>query len=171
MFKRLQQLYEYFFLSPEKYWRRRGVKIGKNCSIASRDIGTEPYLIELGNHVQITSGVKIFTHGAGWVLRPEIPDFDSFGRVVIGNNVYVGNGAMIMPGVVIGDNVVIGAGAVVTKSIPSGSIVAGNPAKIIGDYLSFKNRMSSLNFHTKHLDAKAKKAAILKMEENRFIKK
>lgn len=171
MFKRLRHLYEYFFLSPEAYWRLKGVKIGEKCSIASRYIGTEPYLIEIGDHVQITSGVKIFTHGAGWVLREDIPDFDAFGRVVIGNNVYVGNDAMIMPGVTIGDNVVIGAGAVVTKSVPAASVVAGNPARIIGDYFSFKEKMSALNFHTKLLDSQTKKAAILKMDKKYFIKK
>lgn len=50
---------------------------------------------------------------------------------IIGDNVYIGAGAIIMNPVNIGDNVIIGAGSVVTKDIPSNCVVAGNPAKII----------------------------------------
>lgn len=51
--------------------------------------------------------------------------------VIIGDNVWIGGDATILPGVTIGDNVVIGAGSVVTKDIPSNVVIAGNPAKII----------------------------------------
>lgn len=53
--------------------------------------------------------------------------------VIIGNNVWIGGGAIILPGVTIGDNVVIGAGSVVTKDIPSNKIAYGNPCKVIKD--------------------------------------
>lgn len=53
--------------------------------------------------------------------------------VTIGNNVWIGGDATIIPGVTIGDNVTIGAGAVVTKSFPSNVVIAGNSAKIIKD--------------------------------------
>ena len=52
-------------------------------------------------------------------------------KVVIGNNVYIGQKAMILRGVTIGDNVIIGAGAIVTKDIPSDSVVAGIPARVV----------------------------------------
>ena len=52
-------------------------------------------------------------------------------RVVVGNDVWIGRSAIILPGVVIGDGAVVGAGAVVTKSVPPYAIVAGNPAKLI----------------------------------------
>jgi maltose O-acetyltransferase len=51
--------------------------------------------------------------------------------VTIGNNVWIGGGAIICPGVSIGDNCTIGAGSVVTKDIPSNSIAVGNPCKVI----------------------------------------
>lgn len=51
--------------------------------------------------------------------------------VTIGDDCWFGGGAIIMPGVIIGERCVIGSGAVVTKNIPSGAIVAGNPAKLI----------------------------------------
>ena len=50
--------------------------------------------------------------------------------VVIGDNVWIGGGAIIMPGVTIGDNVVIGAGSIVTKDIPSNTIAYGNPCRV-----------------------------------------
>lgn len=51
--------------------------------------------------------------------------------VVIGDNVWIGGGAIILPGITIGDNVVIGAGSIVTKDIPSDVIAYGNPCKIM----------------------------------------
>ena len=67
--------------------------------------------------------------------------YDCFGRVSIGNNVFIGTDVIIMKGVTIGDNCVIGAGAVVTKNIPSGSVACGVPARVIGtvqDYYASK---------------------------------
>ena len=55
-----------------------------------------------------------------------------FGKpIAIGNNVWIGGGAIILPGVTLGDNVVVGAGSVVTKSFPNNVAIAGNPARII----------------------------------------
>ena len=51
--------------------------------------------------------------------------------VTIGNNVWIGGGAILLPGVIIGDNTTIGAGSVVTKSIPDNCIAAGNPCRVI----------------------------------------
>ena len=52
-------------------------------------------------------------------------------EIAIGNNVWIGGGAIILGGVHIGDNAVIAAGAVVTKDVPAGMLVAGNPARIM----------------------------------------
>ncbi|WP_305152530.1 serine O-acetyltransferase [uncultured Duncaniella sp.] len=64
------------------------------------------------------------------LIGKKTPDADT-DNCTIGNNVYIGAGAVIMNPVNIGDNVIIGAGSVVTKDVPSNCIVAGNPAKII----------------------------------------
>ena len=96
--------------------------------------GSEPYLITLGNYVRISGFVQFVTHdGGSWVFRREgkYKDIVHFGRIKIGNNVFIGTHAIIMPDVVIGDNVVIGAGAVVTKKIPSNTVAVGVPAKPI----------------------------------------
>lgn len=132
--------YRKLFWGPEKYARHQGVKIGKDCQIQRVSFGTEPYLIEIGNHVQITGGTKFFTHGAAWVLREKYPKIDFFGKIKIGNNVYIGNNALILAGVTVGSNVIIAAGAVVTKSVSDGCIVGGNPAKVIGKVSDFEKK-------------------------------
>ena len=80
MIKKLLNIYKRRFWSSEKYARSTGVNIGKNCDIQKVSFGSEPYLVEIGNHVQITSGTKIFTHGGGWVFRDQYPKLDYFGK-------------------------------------------------------------------------------------------
>ena len=171
MLKRLLNYYRRNFWPYEKYARHIGVLIGKNCSIASRYFGTEPYLIEIGNHVQITTDVKFLTHGGGWIFRKKYPAFDTFGKIKVGNNVYIGNRTLIMPGVIIGDNVVIGAGSVVTKSIPNNAIVAGNPARIIGNAYELEKKMLPFNLNTKGLSYNKKKKIILSTGPDKFLSK
>lgn len=171
MINRILNKYRMIFWLPEKYARYIGVKIGKNCDIQDINFGSEPYLIEIGDNVQITKGVKIFTHGGGWVFRKEIPDLDTFGKVVIKNNVYIGNNSLIMPGVVIGNNVIVGAGSVVTKSVPDNSVVAGNPARIISDIETTKQNMLPFNAGTKKMNYEEKKKNLLSLSEDKFIKK
>ena len=115
--------------------RKEGVVVGSNCRIYSYEFGTEPWLISIGDRVTLSSRVSLLTHdGSGWLMRDESGRRYNFGRIDIGNDVFIGLGAIIMPGVRIGDNCIVGAGSVVTKSIPSGSVVAGNPARLIGSY-------------------------------------
>lgn len=88
----------------------------------------------------------------GQFVRQIHPDFDVFGKVKIGNWVYIGSNSLIMPGVTISDNVLVAAGSVVTKSIPPNVIVAGNPAKIIGNIDTYLKSNSEFDVHTKGLD-------------------
>lgn len=131
--KRIIDLWRYLIYSPNKYAKYIGVNIGVDNFISDKKCwSSEPYLIMIGNHCQITSGVRLFTHGGGNVARDKYPDFDVFGKIVIGDWVYIGSGSLIMPGVTIGDNVLVAAGSVVTRSVPLRTIVAGNPARVIG---------------------------------------
>tara|TARA_R110002050_G_scaffold300443_1_gene469815 strand:- start:1459 stop:1974 length:516 start_codon:yes stop_codon:yes gene_type:complete len=169
MFSKILGVYRRLFWSAEKYGRYLGVSIGEKCSIATKYFGSEPYLVKIGNHVQITNGVKFFTHGGGWVFRKDIPDFDTFGKIEIKDNVYIGNNVLIMPGVTINSNVIIAAGSVVTRSIPEGKIIGGNPAKEIGEVSNLRERLLPINTKTKGLNYENKKRILLKLDSEKFI--
>lgn len=149
--------------------KEAGVNIGKNCICGSHFWSSEPYLISIGDDVQITTGVKIFTHGGSHVCRLYEKNFDCFGKVVIGNNVYLGTNVLIMPGVIIGDNVLVGAGSVVTKSVPSNSIVAGNPAKIIGNIEDYVLKMHEKNCACADLNSIQKRLLLCSLPPEKFI--
>lgn len=116
--------------------RKMGVLIGEGCEVY-RDVsfGSEPFLINIGNNVRITTGVKFCTHDGGiFVLRNigKCTDNDNiFGNIRVGDNVHIGWNSIIMPNVHVGNNVIIGVNTVVTKDIPSDSVVAGCPAHVI----------------------------------------
>lgn len=160
------------YLSPVKYARHLGVKVGNNTLIADkRHWSSEAYLISIGSNCQITEGVKIHTHGGGSLLRSSIPDFDSFGKVRIGNNCYIGAYSQIMPGVTIEDNVLVAAGSVVTKSVPKGYVVGGNPARIICTTESFIERNAQYNLHSKGLSQEQKRQLLLSLPDEEFMVK
>lgn len=87
--------------------------------------------VEIGEHCLLAPHVKIFaaTHPTSPALRKKNKEFAL--PVKIGNNVWIGGGAIICPNITIGDNSIVAAGAVVTRNVPENVIVAGNPAKII----------------------------------------
>lgn len=111
-------------------YRKIGMSIGENCHIFSDKIETaEPYLITLGNNITIANDVLFATHDASASFYLENTS-DIYGRITIGNHVFIGMGTIILPGVTVANDVIIGAGSVVTKSIlEEGIVVAGNPAK------------------------------------------
>lgn len=132
--------------SKNAYLRKQGAKIGRNtrlnCTVDS--FGTEPYLIEVGDNCLFAGNIHLITHDGGVVVLNNMDYFDGkkmdkISSIKIGNNVYIGFGAYVMPGVTIGDNVIIGAGAVVTKDIPSYSVAVGVPAKVVGDIDTYYN--------------------------------
>ena len=172
MKKKIIRLFKRCFWSLEKRARHDGVRMGEQNRIESHFWSSaEPYLITIGNHCDLTEGTKIFTHGGARVARGKHPNFDLFGKVVLGDRVYVGSRAMIMPGVTIGDNVLIAAGSVVTKSIPSNVVVAGNPAKYICSLDEYIDRNLAYNTNTKSLSQKGKRDFLLAQPDGKFIKK
>ena len=115
--------------------RNRGVKVGNNTKIYSCNIDYgHGFLITIGDNVTITHST-ILAHDASC---QKVIGKSKVGKVIIGNNVFIGLGSIILPNVTIGDNVIVGCGSVVTKSIPANTIIAGNPAKIIGTFEEFK---------------------------------
>lgn len=158
--------------NPVRYWREKGAIIGEYCEInAGASLGTEPYLITIGNHVRINDGVHLITHDGGvWVLREfnnEMVDIDLFRKIKIGNNVHIGTNAIIMPGVQIGNNCIIGCGAVVTKNVSDNNIVAGVPARIIESLDEFIVKHRNDFEHTKNMIDNQKKEYLIKKYKNK----
>lgn len=108
----------------------RGLTIGSNFSMQPECFidYSHCWLICIGNNVIFAPRVQVIAHDAS--LLNKIGSV-KIGLIKIGNNVFIGNGAIILLGVSIGDDCIIGAGSVVTKSIPSGCVAAGNPAQVI----------------------------------------
>ena len=112
--------------------RRSGVRIGKNCRIYTDHFGTEPYLIRIGDHCTVTSGVQFINHdGSCWVVRAKTPNLQDFGPIVIEDNSFIGINTLILPNVRIGPNAVVAAGAIVTKDVPPNTVAGGIPARIL----------------------------------------
>lgn len=150
---------------------KAGVKMGTENMISSRFWSSEPYLITIGSHCQITAGVHIQTHGGANVLRDVIPDFDVFGKVTIGDWVYLGNNAQVMPGVTIGDHVLVAAGSIVTKSVPANVVIGGNPARIICSLEDYKQKNLQYNVGTKGMSLEMKKQYLLGVTDEKLISK
>jgi maltose O-acetyltransferase len=87
--------------------------------------------VHIGHHVMIGPAVQIYT--AAHLLQAEvrIQGWEVANPIVIEENVWLGGGAIVLPGVRIGRNAVVGAGAVVSRSVPANTVVAGNPARVI----------------------------------------
>lgn len=142
MLNRMKKLVKRLILSyrcdSESYIKRLrdgGAEIGERVRIfdpVSTVIdATRPWMIKIGDDVQIAAGVTILTHGYDWsVLKRKYGEvMGSCGEVVIGNNCFIGVHTTILKGVHIGDDCIIGANSVATKDIPSGMVAVGNPAK------------------------------------------
>jgi len=109
------------------------MEVGKGAYLAPSakiDLTADGSLVSIGDHATISSDVRILCHDsssnrrlvATWVAP-----------VRIGDGAFVGAGATILPGVTIGSDAVVGAGSVVTSNVPARAVVAGAPAKVIGN--------------------------------------
>lgn len=171
MLSKLIYIFKKLIFTPAQRARMAGVVLGEDNFISSDFWSSEPFLITIGNHCQITRGVQIYTHGGGGAVRQKFPKFDCFGKVFIGDYVYIGNNASIMPGVSIGNNVLVAACSVVTKSIPDNVVVGGNPAKIICSIDEYIDRNLKYNLDSKRLSKNEKRTLLLNTPDEKFIKK
>ena len=87
--------------------------------------------VHIGHHVMIGPAVQIYTAAHLLQAEPRIQGWEVAKPIVIEDKVWLGGGAILLPGVRIGRNAVVGAGAVVTRSVPANTVVAGNPARVI----------------------------------------
>lgn len=150
MNKLIRKILEYLRGEPQHIEKlyKRGLKVGKNFHRMG-GVMIDPshcYHITIGDNVTLAPRVHILAHDSSTYLF--------FGKtraanVTIGNDVFVGAGSIILPGVHIGNRVIIGAGSIVTKDIPDNSVAAGNPAKVICDIDTYltkeKTKMNAEN--------------------------
>lgn len=110
-----------------------GVKVGKNFYNGAIIDRGHIHLLSIGDNVTLST-CRILLHDASTKLAL---GHSRIGRVEIGDNVFVGAGAIILPNVKIGSNVVIGAGSVVANDIPDDCVAVGNPCRPIKKYSEF----------------------------------
>lgn len=116
--------------------------MGEECYINIDANFTDPKYVKIGNNVSLSGctlighdgSIAVFAQKTGKIL-------DKVGKIEIGDNVFIGHGAIILPNVIIGSNVIVAAGAVVSKDIPDGSVVGGVPAKVIGTTEDYINKI------------------------------
>jgi len=118
---------------------RRGLVVGENFNM-QKEVIIDPshaWHIEIGSNVTLSPRVHILAHDAS--TKSHL-NYTRVGKVKIGDQVFVGAGSIILPGVTIGDNVIIGAGSVVSQDISDGQVATGNPAKIVCTTKEFLQR-------------------------------
>lgn len=141
IFKALYGYFLYLFVhkgDKVSFLRSRGMAIGESCEIMSTipSFGSEPYLISIGDRCTISGNAMLITHdGSSRLYRGEIEGNRKFGnlfnKIVVEDDCFIGAGAILLPGVRVAAHSIVAAGAVVCKDVPSRSVVAGNPAKVI----------------------------------------
>lgn len=151
-------------LSHVKYAKKIGVNMGENIHLyGTIGWGTEPWIITLGNNVYITNGVRFVTHDGGTLLfRNLVSDLEITKPITIGNDVYIGNNVLLLPGVTVGNKVIIGAGAVVTRNIPDNSVAVGVPARVIKTADEYFEKIKNESLHLGHLKGQEKDKALMK---------
>lgn len=146
---RLPFRYLYAKLRPVAYARSIGVTVKGRVAIYGSSynmFSAEPYLVTLHDNVFISVGAQFICHDGGVLpFRREFPTLDLAAPIVVKSNCFIGAGALVMRGVTIGENCIVAAHAVVTKDVPDGSVVGGNPARVIkltADYLAGAHQKS-----------------------------
>jgi len=117
------------------YLRRHGgfQAVGEHCSIQLNTVVTDPSYVRIGNNVRL-SGCTLFGHdgSVNMLNRAYGCKLDRVGKIDIRDNVYIGHGATVLPGVTIGPNAIVAAGAVVSRDVAENTIAAGVPARAVG---------------------------------------
>lgn len=125
-----QAVGEDFNLNPPFYTDfGRNIRVGRRVFINFGCTFMDRGGITIGDDAFIAPHVQLITENHG--LAPDRRRYLTSRPIVIGNRVWIGAGAIVLPGVCIGDGAVIGAGSVVTKNVEAGTVVAGNPARPI----------------------------------------
>lgn len=140
-------------LAMQRGSRRRGnylrnkkifAEVGENVRFQPRLIPLYPELIKLHNNIMVAAGVRFVTHDASYAILNGM-DMGFFpekvGCIEVMDNVYIGYNCTIMSNVKIGSNIIIGANSIVTKDLESNGVYVGSPARKIGSFDDFVEKM------------------------------
>jgi maltose O-acetyltransferase len=124
--------------------KKRGLKIGNNVDIIDTFFfdPSHCFLISIGDHCTICPNVRLVAHDAS---TKGILGYTKIGQIDIKENCFVGDSAIILPGVTVGPNSIVGASAVVTRHVPPNTIVAGNPARVISTVEEYRKKIESMS--------------------------
>ena len=107
-------------------------------------------VIFIGNNVRVATNVTFVTHDVSHNMLNNLPEAlegkyrfkEKKGKIVIGDNVFIGANSLILYDVTIGNNVIVGAGSIITKDLPDNSVCAGVPCKVIGSFEDFVENLT-----------------------------
>src|SRR5205085_3982181 len=106
---------------------RIGARVFANFGLVALDVAP----ITIGDDVQIGPNVQLLTPTHPVEPGPRRDKWEAARPIVVGDNVWLGGGAIVLPGVTIGENTVVGAGAIVTRDLPANVVAVGNPARVV----------------------------------------
>jgi maltose O-acetyltransferase len=123
---------------------KKGLILGKDVNIIG-DFSFDPshcFLISIGDNCTICPNVRLIAHDAS---TKKIFGYTKIGRIDIHENCFIGDSAIIMPGVTIGPNSIVGAGSVVTKDVPPDTVAAGNPARVLFSVEQYISKIQNIS--------------------------
>lgn len=134
-----------FFIIPSAAKRSKILKkagffneMGNDVFFQPRKLPADPQYIRFHNNISVAANVTFITHDVMHGLFKNIDNendyYSHLGCIEVMDNVFIGAGSIILPDVRIGPNAIVAAGSVVVKDVPPGSIVGGDPAKVIGNF-------------------------------------
>ena len=107
------------------------VRLGARCFANFGLVALDVAPITIGDDVQMGPNVQLLTPTHPVEPQPRRDKWEAARPITIGDNVWLGGGAIVLPGVTIGENTVVGAGAVVTRDLPANVVAVGNPARVV----------------------------------------
>ncbi len=107
------------------------IRIGARCFANFGLVALDVAPITIGDDVQIGPNVQLLTPTHPVDPEPRRAKWEAAEPITIGDNVWLGGGAIVLPGVTIGENTVVGAGAVVPRDLPPNVVAVGNPARVV----------------------------------------
>ena len=145
----------FFYLIPTSKGRVKFIRkhhlfdhIGSDVMWQPHELPSDTKCIRIHNNVKVAAAVQFITHDVFYAMFENMEEgrwCQNLKCIEVMDNVCIGRNALIMPGVRIGPNAIVAAGSIVTKDVPEGSVVGGNPAKVIGSFYDVMNRQKKMS--------------------------